>query len=136
MNGLRLGLMFGALCFGAAQVSVAWAETAAPIDHWNTNAVMDALQALKATQINATTSEGRAVITARTRDGLNVGIYAKACDPAPPGVDAICHGLESIISFDPGPKVDRKALADRELASQFAIGVLTAQTLWPETAKK
>lgn len=168
-----LGLALSALCVGLFPVGAAKAQTAEPIDHWSTNVVLAALQALKAGDIQAVTSEGRAVVTARTRDGLNVGVYAKSCDPAPPGVDAICHGLEAIISFDPGGKADRRALADRlnhqfavgkflaepdgsirlsryvvldggvgpgnlraELASLFAIGALTGQTLWPETAKR
>ena len=174
----RLGRWLGALLIGAVQVGMvqvgaASAQTAEPIDHWNTTAVSVALQALKTSDIQATTSQGRAVITARTRDGLNVGVYAKACDPSPPGVEAICHGLEAIISFDPGAKADRKGLVERlnhqfalgkfveepdgsirlsrylvldggvsagnlraELATLFAIGVLTAQTLWPQPAMK
>jgi len=173
MKGLWRGLAVGALCIGVTQVGVANAQAVEPIEHWNTSAVVDALQALKAQRVNATTSGGRVVVTARTLAGLNVGVYAKACDPTPPGVDAVCHGLEAIISFDPGSKADRKTLADRlnhdfavgkfldepdgtirlsrylvfdggitpanlraELASLFAVGVLTGQNLWPETAKK
>ena len=167
MTVRRLGLALGVFwCMAGA----AGAQTAEPIDHWNTNAVMAALQVLKASDIQSVTNEGRAAITARTRDGLNVGVYAKACDPAPPGVEPICHGMESLISFDPGPRADRKALAERlnhqfalgkfvdepngairlssylifdggvtpgnlraQLASLFAIGALTTQTLWPGT---
>ena len=173
MKGPWLGLVLSAHCVGVIQIGVADAQTAESIDHWNTNAVLAALQTLKASDIQAVTSEGRAVVTAKTRDGLNVGVYAKSCDPAPPGVDAICHGLEAIISFDPGPKADRAALIERlnhqfalgkflaepdgsirlsryvvldggvgpgnlraELASLFAIGALTGQTLWPETATR
>ena len=72
------------------------------------------------------TSDGRAAVTARTKDNLNVGVYAKACDPAPPQVEPICHGLEAIISFDPGARADRKALADR-LNRQFALGKFVAE---------
>jgi len=126
MIGPRLGLMLAALCVGATPAGAASAQTAEPIEHWNTNAVVAALQALKASDISAVTSEGRAVVTAKTRDGLNVGVYAKSCDPAPPGIDAICHGLEAIISFDPGAKADRKALAD-QLNHQFALGKFLAE---------
>jgi len=126
MKGLRLGLALGAFWLGAAQIGPAAAQSAEPIDHWSTNAVLAALQTLKADNIEAVTSEGRAVVTARTRDGLNVGVYAKACDPAPPGVEPICHGLEAIVSFDPGPKTDRKALAER-LNHQFALGKFIAE---------
>lgn len=121
MKGLCLGLVIGALSIGAAR-----AQTAEPIDHWNTGAVLAALQTLQASNIQQLTSEGRTVITARTRDGLNVALYAKACDPAPPSVEAICHGLEAVISFDPGSKADRKALADR-LNHAFALGKFLAE---------
>ena len=173
MNGLQVGLVFGAMISATPSLQAVHAQTAEPIEHWSTAATAAALEALKATDIRASASEGRPIVTARTRDGLNVGVYAKACDPAPPGIEAVCHGMEAIISFDPGPKADRKALADRlnhqfalgkflaepdgsirlsrylvfdgavtpanlraELASLFTVGVLTAQTLWPETAKK
>jgi hypothetical protein len=170
MAGRWLGLTLAMLWCVAGSAS---AQTGEPIDHWNTNAVMAALQTLKTSDIQTNTSEGRAAITARTRDGLNVGVYAKACDPAPPGVEPICHGMESLISFDPGSRADRKTLADRlnhqfalgkfvdepdgsirlssylvfdggvtpgniraELASLFAIGALTTQTLWPGAAAR
>jgi hypothetical protein len=126
MKGPWLGLAPSVLCLCLASVCAANAQTAEPIDHWNTNAVMAALQAVKASDIQAVTSEGRAVVTARSRDGLNVGVYAKSCDPAPPGVEAICHGLEAIISFDPGGKTDRRALAD-QLNHQFALGKFLAE---------
>ena len=171
MNAWRLGLVLGTLSIAAAGADVAKAQD--NIDRWNTNAVLAALQALKASDVQAVTSDGRAAVTARTKDNLNVGVYAKACDPAPPGVEQICHGLEAIISFDPGARADRKALADRlnrqfalgkfvdqpdgsirlsryvvfdggtspgnlraNLASLFAIGGLTAQTLWPDAARR
>ena len=171
MKAWGLGLVLGTLCIGAAGAGGAQAQDS--LDHWNTNAVMAALQALKASDVQAVTSDGRAAVTARTRDNLNVGVYAKACDPAPPGVEPICHGLEALISFDPGARADRKALADRlnrqfalgkfvdqpdgsirlsrylvfdggispgnlraNLSGLFAIGALTAQTLWPDAAKR
>lgn len=121
MQGQWRGRVLGALSISLALGGVSQAQTAEPIDHWNTNAVLAALQTLKASDIRADTREGRSIITAKTRDGLNVGVYAKACDPSPPGVEAICHGLEAIISFDPGAKVDRKALVER-LNHQFALG--------------
>ena len=121
MTVRRLGLALSVFWCAAVVAGSAGAQGAEPIDHWNTNAVMAALQVLRASDIQAVTSQGRAAITARTRDELNVGVYAKACDPAPPGVDPICHGMESLISFDPGPRADRKGLADR-LNHQFALG--------------
>ena len=173
MNGLQIGLALGVIISAAPSLDAVHAQTVEPIEHWSIAATAAALEALKATDIRTSASEGRPVVTARTRDGLNVGVYAKACDPAPPGVEAVCHGLEAIISFDPGPKVDHRALTDRlnhqfalgkflaepdgtirlsrylvfdgavspanlraELASLFNVGALTAQTLWPETARK
>jgi hypothetical protein len=121
MKGQWRGRVLGALSIGMMLVGAAHAQTAEPIDHWSTNAVLAALQALKATDVEADTREGRSLVTAKTHDGLNVGVYAKACDPSPPGVEAICHGLEAIISFDPGAKVDRKGLVER-LNHQFALG--------------
>ena len=121
MKGLWLGLMIGALSIGPAR-----AQTAEPLDHWSTEAVLDALRILKASEVRSLVSASATVVTARTRDGLNAAIYAKACDPAPPGVEAICHGLEAIISFDPGPKADRRALAGR-LNHQFAPGKFLAE---------
>jgi len=175
MKCLRLGFVLSLICVGLTPMGAANDQTNEAIDHWNTNAVLAALQSLKAGDIQAVTSEGRSVVTAKTRGGLNVGVYAKSCDPTPTptGVEAICHGLEAIISFDPGPKVDRVALAERlnhqfalgkflaepdgsirlsryvvldggvgpgnlraELASLFAIGGMTGQTLWPEAARR
>jgi len=172
MKARWLGLALGVLWFGSAAVNAALAQDASSIDRWNGEAVISALQALKASDIQATTVAGRPAITARTKDGLNVGVYAKACDPAPPGVEPICHGLEAVMSFDPGRRPDRMTLADRlnhrfalgkfmdepdgtlrlsryvvfegsvtpanlraDLASLFAIGSLTTQTLWPGAAK-
>jgi hypothetical protein len=126
MKGQWLGLALSVLCLGLTANDAARAQTAEPIDHWNTNAVLAALQSLKASDIQAVTSEGRAVVTAKTRDGLNVGVYAKSCDTAPPGVEATCHGLEAIISFDPGPKADRAALVER-LNHQYALGKFLAE---------
>lgn len=119
MSGRWLAL--GALSFTLGAASAGNAQTSEPIDHWSTNAVLAALQTLKADNIQAVTNEGRAAVTARTKDGLSVGIYAKACDPSPPGVEPLCHGLEAIISFDPGARADRKALMDR-LNHQYALG--------------
>jgi hypothetical protein len=121
MNARWLGLALGALCFGLCAGGAAQAEDTAPIDHWNTGAVTAALQSLKASNIQTIVGEGRPAVMARTPDGLNVGVYARACDAAPPGVDPICHGMEAIIGFDPGARADRKALANR-LNHQYALG--------------
>jgi hypothetical protein len=153
-----------------APFSGAAAQSAEPLDRWNTSAITAALEALKATEIKAGDSAGHAMVSARTHEGLNVGVYAKACDP---GLEATCHALEAILSFEPAAGADRRALAERlnhefalgkflaepdgsirlsrylvfdggvtpanlraELASLFAIGALTGQIIWPETAKR
>jgi hypothetical protein len=173
MKARWLGLALSALWLGLGAGSAAKAEDTGPIEHWSTGAVTAVLQALNASNIQTVLGEGRPAVIARTPDGLNVGVYAKACDAAPPGVDPICHGMEAVIGFDPGARADRKALADRlnhqyalgkfldepdgtirlsryvvfdgavtpgnlraELSSLFAIGSLTTQTLWPDTAKR
>ena len=167
MRALCLGLLASVLAVGSA--------SAAPelIDRWGTGAVVDSLQSLGATEVQVKAAEGRPIVTARTHDGLNVGLYAKACDQVAQGGTITCHGLEAIISFDPGARVERTALVGRlnhdfalgkflaeedgtirlsrylvfdagvtpgnlrsELASFFAVGVLTAQTLWPEAVKR
>ena len=175
MTGLRIALALSALMIGAGQAGAAAAQSSeSPLDRWNTGAVTAALQAAGAADVVAAqANQGRPALTARTHEGLNVGIYAKACDPAPPGVEANCHGMEAIISFDPGARADRKTLVNQlnhqyalgkfldepdgtirvsryvvfdggvtpgnlraELTSLFAIGNLTAQSLWPDTARR
>jgi hypothetical protein len=168
MRALSVGLLVSALLAGAAQ--------AAPeplVDRWSTATVTESLASLGATEVQVNATGGRPYVTARTHDGLNVAIYAKACDQAAEGKTVVtCHGLESIISFDPG-RGDRAILVGRlnhefalgkylaeedgtirlsrylvfdagvtpgnlrsELASFFAVGVLTAQSLWPEAVKR
>ena len=121
MAGRWLALGLGTLSIRACSGQAARAQSPEPIDHWNTGAVTSALQALGATSIQATTVDGQAALTARTRDDLNVGVYARTRDPAPPGVEALCHGLEAIISFDPGARADRRTIVER-LNHQYAIG--------------
>jgi len=116
-----LALALSAFSFAAAGTGAAQAQSSDAIDHWNTNAVLAALQTLQASDIRADTAQGHAAVTARTHEGLNVGVYARACDQAPPGVDPLCHGLEAIISFDPGARADRKALVN-ELNHRYALG--------------
>lgn len=166
MSRLLLGWVLCAAWLGVAQAAPA------TLQQWDTGAVVDVLNGLKATQVQAGDFDGRPVITAKTDQGLNVGLYAKACDTVPEGQPSSCHGLEAIISFDPGSDADRPSLVNKlnhdfalgkfmvqddgsirlsrylifdggltsdnlraELASFFAIGVLTGQTLWPEPAK-
>ena len=173
MMGRRLALALTALLIGGGLATAATAQTTDSLDRWNSGAVTEALQSLGAAGVTPVSSEGRAAITARTHEGLNVGVYAKACDPGPPGVEPVCHALEAIISFDPGARADRKALADQlnhryalgkfmdepdgsirvsryivfdggvtqanlraQFSSLFAIANLTAQTLWPDTARR
>lgn len=172
MNG-PWRVLVPALCLAAlAPFSAATAQSADAIDRWNTSAITAALETLKAADIKAGDGGGHAMVTARTREGLNVGVYAKACDPNAAGAAAACRAMEAILTFEPPVGVDRRALAERlnhefalgkfmvepdgsirlsrylvfdggvtpanlraELASLFAIGALTGQIIWPQTAK-
>ena len=91
------------------------------LQRWDTAAVRGGLAAAGATDIRVADADGLPMITARTRDGLSVAAYAKACDTAAADSPALCHGLETIVSFDPGAAVDRGAIAAR-LNQTYASG--------------
>ena len=91
------------------------------LQHWDTAGVRAGLVAAGAADIHVFDADGLPMITARTRDGLTVGVYAKACDPSTAKSPAICHGLETIVSFDPGPTADRTPIAAR-LNQTYAAG--------------
>ena len=91
------------------------------LQHWDTAAVRAGLTAAGATDIRVADADGLPMITARTRDGLAVAAYAKACDLSTAKTPAVCHGLEAIVSFDPGGAVDRGPIAAR-LNQTYASG--------------
>ena len=103
---------------------IAGSAGAAPaplLQHWETAGVRAGLIAAGATDIKVADADGLPMITARTRDGLGVAIYAKACDLATAKAPPICHGLEGVVSFDPGPAADRTAIVAR-LNQAYASG--------------
>jgi hypothetical protein len=109
-----------------APFSGAAAQSAEPIDRWSDSAITAALEALKAADIKTGDSGGHAMVTARTREGLSVGVYAKACDPKAAGAEAACRAMEAILSFEPAAGVDRRGLAER-LNHEFALGKFMAE---------
>jgi hypothetical protein len=161
-----LALFAAALAAGSAH--------AAPglVDRWRSDAIVEALRSLGATDIQTSQGSAQPSIIARTADGLSLGLFARACRPSPfdQTVDD-CPGLEGLISYDVSRRADRAALAERlnhrfaagkftleaggalrlsryvgleggvtpenlrdELRDFFAVGAMTAQTLWPPAA--
>jgi hypothetical protein len=113
-----------AILAALAVCGFAGAAAAAPaplLTHWDTKAVQAGLTQVGAADVRVADADGLPMITARTRDGLTVGVYAKACDASTVRGPALCHGLEGIVSFDPGPNVDRAAIVAR-LNATYASG--------------
>lgn len=118
--------MILALTVSALAVAPALAQPAL-ITHWDTGQLTYALQSLGATDIRAGDLGGKPALTARTRDGLSLGLYAKACDPAiPPATDPVCHGIEGVISYDASQKPDRGAVVE-QLNHDYALGKFMAE---------
>jgi len=116
MKRVTLAGVLASLAAGSAA-----AAPAPLLQHWDTGGVRAGLTAAGATDIRVADADGLPMITARTRDSLGVAIYAKACDVGPAKAPLICHGLESIVSFDPGAAVDRTAIVAR-LNQTYASG--------------
>jgi len=111
-----------ALALGLFATSAAQAAEPVLFDHWNGPVVERLLQSLGAADLQRTTLAGGPGLLARTSDGVNFGVYAKACAAAPTATGELyCRGIEGIASFDPGRGADRAALADR-LNHQYAAG--------------
>jgi hypothetical protein len=109
-------------------IAAASAAVAAPsplLTRWDTAAVRAGLTQAGATDIRVEDLDGLPMITARTRDGLSVGVYAKACDPSTATAPAVCHGLETIVSFDPGAAIDRGRMVEH-LNLAYASGKFMA----------
>ena len=115
MKRVILAVVIASMAAGGAA-----AAPATLLQHWDTNTVRAGLMAVGATDIRLADADGLPMITARTRDGLGVALYAKACDASAKGLP-VCHGMESIVSFDPGPAVDRTAIVAR-LNQTYASG--------------
>jgi len=104
-----------------ASSSAALAAEPALIDRWNGPVVERLLTSLGASDLRRASLDSQAGLIAHTADGLNIGVYAKSCTAAAAPAEPFCRGLEGLTSFDPGPGVDRAALADR-LNRQYAAG--------------
>ena len=90
------------------------AVAAAPmVDRWNEPAVTATLQGLGAADVKDATLAGQPGLIATTRDGLAIGLYAKACTPGPASSPPVCRGLEGVALFDPGAAADPGLLVDR-----------------------
>lgn len=116
MKRVSLAAVLASLAAGSA--------AAAPsplLQHWDTGAVRAGLTAVGATDIRVFDADGQPMITARTRDGLGVALYAKLCDASTGRATAVCHGMETVVSFDPGPAADRGAIVAR-LNQTYASG--------------
>jgi hypothetical protein len=115
MKMVCLVVVFTALLGGSA--------AAAPplLDHWDGGAMTGALKALNATGIREASLAGEPGLLAATPDGLNIGLYAKACIPTADPGQAVCRGVEGIVSYDPGNVLDRGLLVD-ELNHAYAAG--------------
>lgn len=94
------------------------------ITHWDTGQLVNALQSLGATDIHVGELGGKPAVTARTRDGLSIGLFAKGCEPAAP---LVCHSIEGAITYDASQKSDRAALAN-QLNHDYALGKFMAET--------
>jgi hypothetical protein len=110
-----------AAVLASAAASSAVAAPAPLLTRWDTAAVRASLVQAGAADIRVDDLDGLPMITARTRDGLAVGVYAKACDPSTAATPAVCHGLETIVSFDPGAAIDRGRMIEH-LNMAYASG--------------
>ena len=116
MKRVTLAAAFASLAAGSAA-----AAPSALLQHWDTGAVRAGLAAAGATDVRIADADGLPMVTARTRDGLGVALYAKLCDTPVGKAPANCHGLETVVSFDPGPTADRTAIVAR-LNQTYASG--------------
>ena len=115
MKKACLALVLTALMSGTA--------VAAPslIDHWDAPQISATLRALNAGGVRDATLAGQPGILAATPDGLNLGLYAKACAPGASAGELVCRGVEGIVTYDPGNVADRGLLVD-QLNHAYAAG--------------
>ncbi|HEY2660773.1 MAG TPA: YbjN domain-containing protein [Caulobacteraceae bacterium] len=110
------------LCGAAAAPALAQpAAEPTTVIRWDTGQLVNVLQSLGTTEIRTGDSGGKPALTARTRDGLSVGLYGKGCDPATPPAAPVCHGIEGVISFDASQKPERATLVEH-LNHDYALG--------------
>ena len=111
------------LVFATASL-IAGSAVAAPaplLQRWDTAAIRTAVTASGAADIRVADADGLPMSTARTRDGLGIALYPKACEAQGTQAATPCHGLEAVASFDPGPTADRTALVAK-LNQAYAAG--------------
>jgi len=96
------------------------------LDRWSDAAMTEALTTLGASGVHQAKLAGHPGLIAVTPDGLNLGLYAKACAFSSTLGDNACRGVEGWISYDPGNGVDRALLVDK-LNHDFAAGKFTAE---------
>ncbi|MDR3509041.1 MAG: YbjN domain-containing protein [Caulobacteraceae bacterium] len=121
MNRMILALVISGLAVTSAKAD------APLVRQWDATVMTRVLQSLGSTDIKTGDFNGRPAITARTRDGLNVGLYAKGCDPAVDATPPVCHGLEGVISYDASQKPNRAVLVD-QLNHDYALGKFMAES--------
>jgi len=115
MKKACLALVFTVLASGTA--------AAAPpvVDRWDSDTITTVLKGLNAGGVKDATLAGEPGLLAVTPDGLNLGLYAKACAPYGTPSEVVCRGVEGIVTYDPGNVADRALLVD-ELNHAFAAG--------------
>jgi len=96
------------LAFTAFMSGAAGAAVPSPLlDRWSDAAMTEALTNLGASGVRQAKLAGHPGLIAITPDGLNLGLYAKACAFSSTLGDNACRGVEGWISYDPGAGVDR-----------------------------
>ena len=116
----KLCLALGFMAFLAPPASAA-AQQRPLIDRWDALVMTGMLTDLGATAITAATLDGAPGLLAQTQDGLNMGLYAKACTPSADPAGPICRGVEGIIGYAPGAGADVMLLSDK-LNHDYADG--------------
>ena len=118
MKRVILAVVIASMAAGGAA-----AAPATLLQHWDTNTVRAGLMAVGATDIRLADADGLPMITARTRDGLGVALYAKACDASAKGTIR----LSRYVDFDGGVTPDNLRA---QLTAYFALAQVTARSLW------
>ena len=117
--------MILALAFSGCVAAPALADPVM-VTRWDSGQLVNALQSLGASEIRVGELGGKPALTARTRDGLSVGLYAKGCEPATAPAAPVCRGIEGVISYDASQKPDRAALVE-QLNHDYALGKFMAE---------
>ena len=107
---------------------VALAQPAAPlVQRWDSGQLVDVLNTLRSKEVRVNSIDGRPAIVAVTRDGLNVGLYAKGCEASVGASEPVCHAIEGVITFDVSQRPDKASLPG-DLDHDYAMGKFTLET--------